>query len=73
MSALEALAQRIVVRAYVRGIARDELGGYLEHRLRLSGGELPLFERATVEAIHPSATAPCADDHANREVAPVAS
>lgn len=52
MSALEALAQRIVVRAHVRGIARDEIGGYLEHRLRLAGCELPLFEPATVEAIH---------------------
>ena len=52
MSALEALAQRIVVRAHVRGIARDEIAAYLEHRLRLAGCELPLFEPATIEAIH---------------------
>jgi general secretion pathway protein A len=52
MAALDALAQRIVVRANVRGIARDEMGGYLEHRLRLAGSELPLFEPPTVEAIY---------------------
>ncbi len=52
MAALDALSQRIVVRAHVRGIARDEIGGYLDHRIRLAGCELPLFEPATVEAIH---------------------
>jgi general secretion pathway protein A len=51
MAALDALAQRIVVRANVRGIARDEMGAYLAHRLRLAGCELPLFEPPTVEAI----------------------
>jgi len=55
MSALEAFAQRVVVRAHVRGIARDEIGGYLEHRLRLAGCELALFEPATIEAIHQAA------------------
>jgi type II secretory pathway predicted ATPase ExeA len=29
MAALDALAQRIVVRANLRGIARDEMGAYL--------------------------------------------
>jgi type II secretory pathway predicted ATPase ExeA len=52
MAALDALSQRIVVRAHVRGIARDEIGGYLDHRIRLAGCELPLFEPATVEAIY---------------------
>ena len=52
MSALEALSQRIVVRAHVRGIARDEIAQYIEHRIRLAGSELGLFEPATVEAIH---------------------
>jgi type II secretory pathway predicted ATPase ExeA len=51
MAALDALAQRIVVRAHVRGLTRDELGPYLVHRLRLAGSELPLFEPPTVEAI----------------------
>lgn len=51
MAALDALAQRIVVRANVRGIARDEMGAYLAHRLKLAGSELPLFEPPTVEAI----------------------
>ena len=52
MAALDALSQRIVVRAHVRGIARDEIGGYLDHRIRLAGCELPLFEPPTVEAIY---------------------
>jgi type II secretory pathway predicted ATPase ExeA len=51
MAALDALAQRIVVRAHVRGLARDEMGPYLAHRLRLAGTEVPLFEPPTVEAI----------------------
>lgn len=51
MAALDAFAQRIVVCANVRGIGRDEMGGYLAHRLRLAGTELPLFEPSTVEAI----------------------
>lgn len=51
MAALDALAQRIVVRAHVRGLARDEMGAYLAHRLRLAGTEVPLFEPPTVEAI----------------------
>lgn len=57
MAALDALAQRIVVRAHVHGIARDELGPYLEHRLRLAGCELPLFEPPTVEAIFQASNA----------------
>ena len=51
MAALDALAQRIIVRANVRGLLREEMGPYLCHRLRLAGTELPLFEPATVEAI----------------------
>jgi type II secretory pathway predicted ATPase ExeA len=56
MAALDALAQRIVVRANVRGLMRDEMGPYLAHRLRLAGCELPLFEPATVEAIYQAST-----------------
>jgi type II secretory pathway predicted ATPase ExeA len=51
MAALDALAQRIVVRTNVRGLTGDEMGPYLAHRLELAGCELPLFESATVEAI----------------------
>ena len=51
MAALDALAQRVVVRAAARGLVRDEMGPYLAHRLRLAGCEVPLFEPAAVEAI----------------------
>lgn len=57
MAALDALAQRVVVRAHVRGIAREELAPYLEHRLRLAGCELPLFEPPSVEAIFQASNA----------------
>ena len=56
MAALDALSQRIVVRANVRGLARDEMGPYLAHRLRLAGCELPLFEPPAIEAIFQAAS-----------------
>ena len=56
MAALDALAQRVVVRANVRGLLRDEMGPYLAHRLKLAGCELPLFEPSTVEAIYQAST-----------------
>ena len=52
MAALDALAQRVVVRAHARGLTRDEMGPYLIHRLRLAGTELPLFDAPTTEAIY---------------------
>lgn len=56
MAALDALGQRIVVRAHARGLTRDETAPYLQHRLRLAGTELPLFEPPTVEAIFQAAS-----------------
>jgi len=51
MAALEALAQRIVVRAHMRGLSGEEVGPYLQHRLALAGLEHPLFEVAATHAI----------------------
>ena len=51
MAVHEALAQRIVVRHHMAALTRDELTGYLAHRLRLAGAELPLFEPAAEEAL----------------------
>ena len=51
MAVHESLAQRIVVRFHFSGLARPELPGYLAHRLRLAGTELPLFEPPAQEAI----------------------
>ena len=51
MSAHESLAQRIVVRCHLGGFNRDEVGAYIEHRLRLAGAEVPIFEPGAVEAI----------------------
>ena len=52
MAVHESLAQRIVVRYHLGGLARDELPGYLEHRLRLAGTSLPLFEPGAVQALY---------------------
>lgn len=51
MAVHESLAQRIVVRYHLAGLARDELPDYLTHRLRLAGCELPLFEPPSIEAL----------------------
>jgi len=51
MAVHEALSQRVVVRAHVPGLSRDEVAPYLEHLLRLAGTELPLFEPSAQEAL----------------------
>jgi general secretion pathway protein A len=51
MAVHEALNQRIVVRHHLGGLARDEVPLYLEHLLRLSGTQLPLFDASAVEAL----------------------
>lgn len=51
MAAHEALSQRIVVRAHMGGLTRDELELYISHLLRRAGTELPLFEPAAIEAV----------------------
>lgn len=51
MAAHEALSQRIVVRAHVTGLSREEIGPYLNHLLRLAGTELELFEPSAQEAL----------------------
>ena len=55
MAVHESLAQRLVVRHHLAGLDRDELNGYLTHRLRLAGCELPLFEPPAIEALFQSA------------------
>ncbi len=51
MAVHESLAQRVVVRYHLSGLAREELPEYLTHRLRRVGCELPLFEPSAVEAL----------------------
>ena len=51
MSVHESLAQRVVVRLHLGGLTRDELSAYVEHRLRLAGTSLPLFEPAALQAL----------------------
>ena len=51
MAVHESLSQRLVVRHHIGSLARDEIDGYLAHRLRLAGAELPLFEPPAVEAL----------------------
>lgn len=51
MAVHEPLAQRLVVRYHLGGLTKDELPSYLEHRLRLAGTELPLFEPPALMAL----------------------
>ena len=55
MSAHEALLQRIVIRFHLPGIARDEIGPYLQHRLRKAGCEMDLFAPDAEEALFSAA------------------
>jgi general secretion pathway protein A len=52
MAVHEALAQRIVVRYHMAALTREELAGYLAHRLRLASAEVPLFDPTAEEAIY---------------------
>jgi len=51
MAVHESLAQRILVRHHLGGLTRVELPEYLNHRLRLAGCELPLFEPAVIDGL----------------------
>ncbi len=51
MAAHASLSQRIVLRCTLEGLGRDEVGGYIEHRLRLAGSDAGIFEREAVEAV----------------------
>ncbi len=51
MAVHESLSQRIVVRYHLGGLTREELPGYLTHRLQLAGCALPLFDPASVETL----------------------
>ncbi len=51
MAVYESLSQRVVVRCHLDGLEREEVTGYLEHRLKLAGAAVPLFRDEAVEAI----------------------
>ena len=51
MAAHASLAQRIVLRCALEGLGRDEVGGYIGHRLRLAGGDTEIFDAQAVEAV----------------------
>lgn len=51
LSVHEPLAQRLVVRYHLSGLAREELQPYLKHRLEMAGTQMDLFEQPALEAI----------------------
>jgi type II secretory pathway predicted ATPase ExeA len=51
LSVHEPLAQRLVVRYHISGLARKELSLYLKHRLELAGTQMDLFEEPALEAL----------------------
>lgn len=52
MAALDALAQRIFIRAHMRGLSRAEIPAYFEHQLGHAGCKHPIFEPPAIEAIY---------------------
>ena len=51
ISAQASLAQRIVLHCMLNGLDRDEVGDYIEHRLRLAGSDVRIFEEQAVEMV----------------------
>lgn len=51
LSVHEPLAQRLVVRYHLSGLAREELQPYLKHRLEMAGTQMDLFEQPALEAM----------------------
>ena len=49
---LRQLAQRITARYHLRPLARDEIAGYIEHRLAVAGGRGHLFTKAAIAKIY---------------------
>lgn len=51
MAIHEPLAQRIVVNYHLQALTRDEVGSYINHRLKIAGTTLNLFSENAVEAV----------------------
>ena len=51
MAAHESLSQRIVLNCVLTGLADDEVGPYIAHRLRLAGSDVKIFDDAAVMAV----------------------
>lgn len=51
IGSIPALAQRIGLRYHLLPLGGDEVGAYLEHRIRAAGGTKPLFESAATAAL----------------------
>ena len=51
MAVHEPLAQRIVVSCHLPGLRHEEVGAYVEHRMRLAGADVPVFEKPAIEAL----------------------
>jgi general secretion pathway protein A len=51
-SNLKQLAQRVTVHCHLKGLEKDEVAQYINHRLEVGGGQrMDLFHRETIEAI----------------------
>lgn len=49
---LRQLAQRITARYHLRSLTREEVAGYIEHRLAIAGGRGNLFSAAAMAAVY---------------------
>ena len=56
MAVHESLAQRLVIRHHLTGLAHDEIDAYVRHRLVLTGApDIPIFDANAIEAMFQSA------------------
>lgn len=49
---LRQLAQRVTARYHLEPLDREELAGYLQHRLAVAGVERPLFSRSSINKLY---------------------
>ena len=51
MAVHESLHQRIIVRSHLGGLSGNEIEAYIDHRMKLAGADMPIFEAAAMQAI----------------------
>lgn len=49
---LRQLAQRVAADYHLRPLEREETAGYIQHRLRVAGGDSAIFDPSAVEFVH---------------------
>ncbi len=54
MAVHEQPAQGIVVNCHIPGLRHEEIGTHVEHRIGMTGADMPVFEPAAIGAVAPA-------------------